>query len=205
MEEYIIKKINGPVTKESFSLANVATVNLCPWPKQYPITFHTEARILYTDDALYVNFKTDEKPLFAHQVARDMLVCQDSCMEFFFSPDADDIHYFNFEVNPIGTLRVSYATSRYDIQFLKEDSSEFDIESIITKDSWTLYYKIPFSVILNYSKKISDTMRGNLYKCGDYTPHVHFNCWNMVDPDFIEFHNPSRFGLFKFEKGAPVL
>ncbi len=202
MNSYIIKKVDGPVTKESFKDANVAKFNNAPWAK-FPLAFNNEARLLYTDEALYVNLKTDEKPLIAHQFSRNSTVFQDSCMEFYFSPDIDDPHFMNFEMNPICAAYISYAASRSDVKFLRETYDIFDIQSEINNNEWNIYYKIPVDFLLNYFEKISDEFRGNFTKCADSSPHPHYNCWNIIetpDPDFL---CPEYFGMLKFEKGAP--
>ncbi len=202
MKTYTISKTTEPVTNAVLQQAEIALVDYVPWA-DYPCPFHMEARAVYTDEALYVNLKTDEKPLIAHQAQRDNMVCLDSCMEFFISPDADDPHYLNFEINPLGTLYLSHAINRHETKKLPDSEKIFDIKSVITKDDWQLFFKIPFSFLLKYFKKISPEMHGNFYKCGDDTPHPHYASWNPVTCKEEDFHRPEFFGKLVFEKEIP--
>jgi len=203
MKTYIIKKIDGPITEESFNQANIAKVNFGPF-KGTESPFDTELQLLYNDEAIYVHFKTDERPLLARRTDRDSAVCEDSCMEFFLSPDTTDNHYFNFEINPLGTMYLHYNTSRYDIHAVDVPSEAFEIKSVITQTSWELFYKIPFDVILSKFEKITDECRANFYKCGEDTEVEHYACWNEIHLEKPEFHCPDFFGKLIFEKGISV-
>ncbi|MBR5235855.1 MAG: carbohydrate-binding family 9-like protein [Clostridia bacterium] len=205
MKTYIVKKTTAPVTEQSFAQAEVAHVDYSPTWAPCVCPYHMEARVLYTDDALYVNLKTDKDLLFAHQNLRDTPVCTDSCMEFFIAPDEDDEHYMNFEINPLGTLYVSHALNRYEIKFLSDDESIFDIKSVITKDEWQLSYKIPFSFLLKYFKKIGPKMRGNFYKCGEHAHIPHYATWSPITCEKPDFHRPEFFGTLSFEKEIPCI
>ncbi len=199
MNSYIIKKTQRPVTEENFKEAEVAKISYVPW-KSYHYPYETEARVLYTDEALYVNLKTNEWPLTARQTLRDGSVCEDSCMEFFISPDPDDTTFLNFEMNPFGTICLGLGKDRYERKTLMEDDDLFEVKSVIKNGEWQLYYKVPFSFLKKYFNKIGDEMRGNFYKCGDKTPIVHYATWNPVTCQQEDFHRPEFFGKLVFEK-----
>ena len=120
-------------------------------------------------------------------------------MEFFFSPDADDEKYFNFEINPNGTLLLFVCNRRITMTPVPEETELFNIESIVTSDGWELYYKIPFSFMKKYFNKISPVMRANFYKCGEKTNIEHYACWNKLPEDVFDFHTPQFFGEISFE------
>ena len=124
-------------------------------------------------------------------------------MEFYLSPDIDDPHYMNFEINPVCATYISHAMSRFELRFLRESYDIFDIQSEINNDEWNIYYKIPVDFLLNYFEKISDEFRGNFTKCADSSPHPHYNCWNIIETPYHDFHRPEFFGKLIFEKGAP--
>ena len=200
MKTYTIKKAAAPVTEDSFKIAETAPVTYSPFPG-FESPFHAEAQLLYTDEAIYVHFKTDEKPLLARRTERDSEVCEDSCMEFFLSPDENDPHYFNFEINPFGTLYLHYDLNRNEHEAVDAPSELFEIKSVITHSHWELFYKIPFSFILSHFEKITDACRGNFYKCGEDTPIEHYACWNEIHLEKPDFHCPQFFGKLIFEKG----
>lgn len=203
MNTYTIVKAEGPVTEESFKAAETAAVTYSPFPG-VESPFHTEAQLLYTEEAIYVHFKTDERPLLARRTERDSMVCEDSCMEFFFSPDETDAHYLNFEINPLGTLYLHRNTSRYDTHAVNAPNELFEIKSVITQKHWELFYKIPFDFILSHFDKITQNCRANFYKCGEDTPVEHYACWNEIHLENPDFHCPQFFGRLVFQKGIPA-
>lgn len=200
MNTYIIKKTNSPVTEESFLAANTASISYIPWT-QADFPFETEARLLYTDEAIYVNLKTNEWPLTVHHTERDSSVWLDSCMEFFIQPDAEDKNYLNFEMNPVGALVLGYGINRYNRIKPQVDEAVFEIKSIIKNKDWQLFYKIPFSFLREHFKTISPEFYGNLYKCGDEALIPHHFCWNPITDVKDDFHRSEFFGKFVFEEG----
>lgn len=200
MNTYVIKKVDGAISEESFKLANTASVNYSPFAgTESP--FCTNVQLLYNDEAIFVHFKTNEKPLLARRTERDSEVCEDSCMEIFFSPDEDDTHYFNFEINPLGTLYLHYNNDRYDSHAVEAPSELFEIKSVITSEYWELFYKIPFSFILTRFEKITENCKANFYKCGEHTEVEHYACWNEIHLEKPDFHCKQFFGNLVFEKG----
>ncbi len=204
MKTYTIKKIDGPITDQSWELAEVAKVDYVPCNNRYPYPYQTSAQLLYTDEALHVRMQTNERPLTALANKRNDPVCKDSCMEFFLSPDGDDKRYFNFEINPLGTLLLYRCSNQSEPTIPQEPESILNIKSVITSDSWTLTYQIPFSFILRYFNKITDVAYGNFYKCGDESAVTHYATWNPLTCEEISFHRPEFFGKLIFEKGISV-
>ncbi len=204
MKTYTIKKIDGPITSESWKLAETAVVDYIPNSHEISCPYHMEARLLYDDEAIYVNLATDERPLYALHNEPNTSVCKDSCMEFFLSPDQDDPHYLNFEMNPITTLLLYYCADRNNYTEADVDHKIFDAKSVITQKDWQLFYKIPFDFLLKYFKKIDNEFHGNFYKCGDETIIQHYATWNPVTCPEVDFHRPEYFGKLIFEKGISV-
>ena len=125
-------------------------------------------------------------------------VCEDSCMEFFIQPNINDKRYFNFELNPIGTLHLAIGRSRYDRRYIDFNKSDFDIKSDISNGIWSLTFKIPFDFI-NKHTGITPICRANFYKCGDKTGLEHYCVWNTVETPTPDFHQSEFFGELKFE------
>lgn len=194
-QKYVIKKTTADINWDEMP---EVSVNFSPWA-EFSSPYNTYAQVVYDDIGLYVHLKTDEKFLRAVNTEKNSDVCDDSCMEFFFSPDAEDTRYFNIEINPIGTMLVYVSDGRDN--FNKIDFSEelFDVKSIITVNGWELYYKVPFSFIRKHFNKITNTMYGNFYKCGNKTIHEHYACWNPIEIEFPEFHCRSYFGKLVFK------
>ena len=198
MRTYKITYIPGEVTRETWNNIPKAFIDNSPW-EGLTCPYKTEAQLAYNDEYLFVHLKTDETDIRAVQTERDSQVCLDSCMEFFFSPDADDEKYFNFEINPNGTLLLFVCNRRIKMTPVPEPSELFEIESVITPDGWELYYKIPFSFMKKYFSKVSPVMRANFYKCGEKTNPEHYASWNSIPKDILDFHTPQFFGEIIFE------
>lgn len=200
MKEYIVKKV-AKMSDNIWEKAGTALIDCAPWDGFSPCPYRTEVKLLYTDEAIYVNFKTDEKPLLATRTKRNSDVCEDSCMELFFKPGKECEEYINFEINPFGTLFLSKRKDRYQTHFVEVDEAIFDIKSIITKDYWQLIYKIPFSFLKSEYENISDVMYGNFYKCcGSVGDKQHYASWNLVETPKPDFHRPEFFGKIVLER-----
>ncbi|MBQ2696631.1 MAG: carbohydrate-binding family 9-like protein [Clostridia bacterium] len=203
MNTYTIKKIGAPATEADWSLAEIAKVEYVPWNGAHPYPYNMEARLLYTDDALYVRLETDERPLTARYNKHADPVNEDSCMEFFIAPNTEDpkMHYFNFEINPLGMVQMMYCVNRDEFITPEVDYNIFDVKSVITPTLWQLTYKIPFSFMLQYADKITDEAAGNFYKCGDCSAVEHYATWNPLTCPEYDFHRSDFFGKLVFEKG----
>ncbi len=199
MKTYMIKKATAPITEESFSAANVAEIAYIPWA-EYPCPFVTEARLLYDDEAIYVNLRTDEHPVTVHHNQRNSDVFCDSCMEFFIAPNAEDSQYMNFEINAIGAMLLHQGIDRHTNHDIDVADEVFDIKTQITQNGWQLFYKIPLAFLTEHFGKITDVMHGNFYKCGDETPQMHYASWNPVECSDVDFHRSECFGELIFEK-----
>ena len=198
MNTYYIKKSEHPLSIFSpmWGNANVAQINCSPWDKGGYKPF-TTARVLYSESGIAVKMETDEKPLLSRFTENNSPVCTDSCMEFFFRPNKNDLHYFNFEFNPNGAMLLGYGEERNSLELIKFDKSVFEVESVIA-ETWLLKFFIPFSFTSQYVDGFSENFFGNFYKCGDETPHPHWICWNEIKTPEPDFHQPEYFGELVF-------
>ena len=127
-------------------------------------------------------------------------VCQDSCVEWFvnFLPENCD-RYFNFEVNAVGMMNVSFRKDRYDSQYLtQQDVEDLKIQTVIHKNDWEVFYTVPFKLIQRYipGYEFRDgmTIMANFYKCGDLTGRQHYGVWKPIAVEKPDFHRPEYFG-----------
>ena len=203
MKTYTVKKIDSLPAEKDWELAEVANIDYVPWNGAHPYPYEMTGRLLYNDEAVFVRLETNERPLTARYNKFGDPVNEDSCMEFFFAPNTDDpeMHYFNFEINPLGIAQMQYGIDR-NVNITPEvDFKIFDIKSVITPDIWQLTYKIPFSFVLQFADKITDTAAGNFYKCGDCSEVEHYACWSPILCEEEDFHRTEYFGKLIFEKG----
>ncbi len=167
-----------------------------------PVSIQAEGALCYDDTGLYVRLSAVEENIRAENTGKFGIPCEDSCLEFFFSPIDGDSRYFNIEVNPNGCLYFGFGSNRYNMHRLVALYESFPVETARTKDGWTVTYRIPWDLVRlffpNFQPVSGGTMRGNCYKCGDLTVQPHYFSWNPIQLTNPEFHCPDEFGLLRF-------
>ena len=79
----------------------------------------------HDSECLFVHLRAIEANIRAEYTTPLSPVCGDSCLEFFFMPEAEK-RYFNFEVNPNGCLWIGFGHSRADSTVLyRSDMEQF--------------------------------------------------------------------------------
>ncbi len=181
-------------------------------PEHFPAV---EARIGYTDRAIYVIFRVEDRYVRAVSRKHQDGVYKDSCVEFFFSPEThSDNGYFNLEMNCGGTMLFHHQIKPRGDRALLVDadlalvqvasSLPRIVEPEIQKDTiWTVEYSIPFDMLQRYrameAPEPGTIWRANLYKCADDTSHPHWLTWAPVGRPRPDFHVPEFFGHLVFE------
>ena len=166
-------------------------------------------RAAHSSDKLYLHFHVEDNEIRAEVGEDDGRVWEDSCCEFFVSPDSNG-SYYNFECNCIGTLLLHYGTVgdrpaapaeafRAVERWSSLGDTPFGTESRV--QSWDLVEIIPASALFRHDiKDLSGLeMTANFYKCGDLLPHPHFLSWAPISLEKPMFHCPQFFGKIKFE------
>ncbi len=166
--------------------------------------------IAYTNKEILLKYYITEEYFKAEKTETNQRVCEDSCVEFFVSPEDDGI-YYNLEFNGIGTCLLGTGKSRETS--IKADTAVVSKIRRLTSVgddpvkekkgpfTWTITIAIPFDVFFHHNVKSlkGKTFRANFYKCGDKLSVPHFVTWNNVGTDNPDFHQPEYFGLLKFE------
>ena len=168
------------------------------------VNISATAQVCYDADALYLRLTAKEKDIRAEENGPLGMPCQDSCLEFFFSPMEEDSRYFNFEFNPAKCMFLGLGSDRYDsVRLLPANAEElFAPCPVRTETGWEITYRIPYTFIRLFFKEFVVTpgkkMRANFYKCGDFTVREHYFAWNPVDNPTPDFHRPEFFGELIF-------
>lgn len=171
------------------------------WPDLFPYCPETHVRISRDEEFLTLIYHVHGEDLRALYTEDHGNVWTDSCCEFFCQPMGHA--YYNFEINPIGTMTASVRTARKEnVQKLNAERlsmiarlTEFPREVIEEQSGmhdWSVGMRIPI-------KWTSPTMRVNFYKCGDKTAHPHYVSWAPINSDKPDFHRPECFGLMVLE------
>jgi hypothetical protein len=165
--------------------------------------------IAYGDREIFLKYYITEDYFKAEKTESNQMVCEDSCVEFFVSPENDGI-YYNLEFNGIGTILLGTGTGRADskradpaiISRIRRKSTIGDkpVKEKKGKFEWSITIAIPVEVFFHH--KISDlkgkTFRANFYKCGDMLSVPHYVTWNPVGTENPDYHQPEYFGMLKF-------
>lgn len=163
-------------------------------------TIIPSAQAAWDDDALYIRLQAIEPHIRREYTGDFDPVCQDSCLEFFFRPENSGDRYFNFEVNPNGSMYVGFGKPgeercRLNDQNWKEllKIKPFDIPG-----GWGVEMQIPVSFIQIFAPDFKLytglSLRANFFKCGDLTQQEHYMSWNPVEVSTPNFHLPQFFG-----------
>ncbi len=165
--------------------------------------------IAYSDNEIFLKYYITEDYFKAEKTATNQMVCEDSCVEFFVSPEDDGI-YYNMEFNAIGTCLLGTGTERANskkagpeiiskIRRLTTAGSE-PVKEKTGKYSWSITIAIPFEVFFHHQVKDlrGKVFRANFYKCGDKLTVPHYVTWNPVATEKPDYHQPEHFGLLKF-------
>jgi hypothetical protein len=196
MKEYVAKKVCSKMSINDSRWDSVESAKLdYVWDAWSPAPYVTEAKCVHSNDGITVKMTTTEWPLTITAMVNNDPICIDSCMEFFFTPNADDTDYINFEINPAGIVLTCIAPSRASRPRLDIHGTGVKIESMIfPEEGWAIQLYIPYSFLSKYYSHCDKEMRANFYKCGNETVIPHFATWNRVDLPRPDFHRPEFFG-----------
>lgn len=198
MKEYTMTRCNGQPDWSKIPALQINELHNTP-----PVDITAQAQVCYDDEALYIRLSTVEKNIRAELTGLLDEVCEDSCLEFFFSPVPGDIRYFNIEVNPNGAMYHGFGDCVANLMRLIPDA-ENPIQPRITRteDGWNVCYDIPHRFVRmffpEFDPKAGGHMHGNFFKCGGKTDPKHFMCWCPVVPRPCAFHNQDAFGTLYF-------
>lgn len=200
MKTYTIKKTSGA---PDWATVPVLDVDQHLWLESDHI--QTTAQICYDDEALYVKMRSVEPNIRAEHDAPLSMVCEDSCMEFFFCPSPEDDRYLNIEINPNCRTFIGIGSGRADNVRLAPVNEEELLckKAARTADGWEVSYQIPVSFLRalfpGYELASGTVIRANCFKCGDLTEKEHYLSWNPVDNPTPDFHRSCDFGAMILE------
>ncbi len=199
MRTHMIPK--KPETLDWTQIPSVDIDNLLWTP---PVDITAKAQICYDDEALYVRLTAKEADIRAEGTGPLDAPCEDSCLEFFFSPCEGDNRYFNIEFNPNCCMYLGIGTSMDDlVRLIPEGPNPLSPKADRTADGWEITYQVPFSFIKRFFPEFEaasgKTMRANFFKCGDLTVKEHYFSWNKVTSEIPAFHRTCDFGMLEFK------
>lgn len=174
-----------------------------------------QAKMMYDDENLYVIFQVNDRYVRCITNLINGPVWEDSCVEFFFSPDNDlPERYFNLEVNcggiplmhyniiPGKNTRILEAGEISIIEIAHSLPQSIDPE-LTDPVTWTIEYRIPLILVEKYSGLTRPgpgvEWRANFYKIAENNSNPHYITWAPVVNPVPNFHLPEFFGMIKFQ------
>jgi hypothetical protein len=207
-------KIDGDWQKQEWQKRD--SVNIINYMGKIPVFQPVvKAKMMYDDENLYVIFKVNDRYIRCITSDVNGPVWEDSCVEFFFSPDTNfPLRYFNLEVNCGGTPLMHYnivpgKNKRVlDVSNIKMVEIAHSLPQIIDPEisdniTWTVEYRIPLVLPEKHSAvthpKPGVEWRANFYKIAENNSNPHYITWAPVDNPVPNFHLPEFFGRLKFQ------
>ena len=172
------------------------------WTSQITENLKVEGIFEILKNSFFLRFNIREPSVLAVNSGFNTPVWQDSCVEFFCSFDREN--YYNFEINAIGAVLGQYGKNRSDRVFLKpEELKRIRIKSSLGKEpfglinevtNWKIEIEIPFSIFLEKELNCLNSLKFNIYKCADNSPHRHYMYLHEIKTEKPDFHRPEFFG-----------
>jgi Carbohydrate-binding family 9 len=181
-------------------------------PDHFP---KAEVKIAYDEMSIHLMFQVADRYVRAIALDHQDNVWEDSCVEFFFTPNLDvTTGYFNLEMNCGGTLLFHFqpGSGQDRIVIPKKDCDNIRVAHSLPRIvdpeiqeplTWRVAYSIPFVLLKRYCPVMlpgpGGQWRANFYKCADKTSHPHWLTWAKVDFPRPNFHLPQFFGILEFQ------
>ena len=195
MMEYLVCRMERP----DWDAIPAALMRHTGWLPLCPVSAWAQA--CHDGTRLYLRLQAEERAIRATLKGPLDPVCQDSCLEFFFAPLAEDERYFNFEWNPLGTLYLGFGIGReIRVRQIVQDRELFRPRPFFTEGGWGIEFSIPetFFQIYMPTFRLSGRSHGNFYKCADQSEIPHYLAWSVPTCGTPDFHRREDFGTMLF-------
>jgi hypothetical protein len=181
------------------------------WEKAPTLDFHipvthatpqslSYGKVLWDDRYLYVGIKALDKDIWGYHTERDSPTCNEDVLEVFLKPREDQGAYYNFEINPLGTVYDAYNVKRGaggpdDHRWYQWNCEGLlvgiEIKGTLNKwddidEYWCLEVAIPFAGL--------PSLEGNVPKPGDtWGFHLARYDYSVYLDDGVELSSTARF------------
>ncbi|WP_290710073.1 carbohydrate-binding family 9-like protein [Flavihumibacter sp. CACIAM 22H1] len=211
---YLLKKtadfsISGTGTATNWQVINWTRLHTLP---NYPSTYSTEFKLLYSSKGLYGLFRCTDSLLTNTLTANNSALYKEDVIEIFLQPDTTKTHYFEYELSPLdyetallifnnkGDLNswqpFEQAIQRKVLHATSVTGGNKESRAAVTQ--WVAEFFIPFDLLKpvgGAAPKPGDTWKANLYRI-DYDKGEALWTWQ---PNSGNFHEYQHFGMLHFE------
>lgn len=196
MNTYIAKRTDAPLSLADPRWQEIPFAeHAFRWADSSPSPYKSGFRLIHSPEGVTVRLESNEWPLRAVRTVCNEQICEDSCMEFFFTPNEEEKSYINIEVNPLGVTHIGFGEGRHGRRLLDITGEGLAIETAIRfGEGWCACLFIPYTFIEKQFASHTAAWRMNSYKCGDLTPIEHYAVWNPIEVPKPDYHRPEFFG-----------
>jgi hypothetical protein len=162
-----------------------------------PPRLSTALRVGHRDGALVVRFDAKDDARVATKTRRDDALWEEDVFEVFLAPAEPPHVYFEFEVNPLGTLfdaailspRLVRPTICLDVEW---DCPGYRARVTTRDRSWSAVLVIPLGPLCGGAPTPA-SWRANFFRV-DRGQDTEYSAWSPVYRDPVDFHDARRFG-----------
>jgi hypothetical protein len=152
-----------------------------------------------------VRFDGRDEAVVATLTERDAPLWREDVFEIFLAPEDPPRTYFEFEVNPLGTLFDARIESpnlrRRDMRVATEwDCDGFSARATVRPDRWSASVRIPLAPLCGGNPP--ERWRANFYRI-DRGSRDEFSAWSPTLADPPDFHVPEMFGSLRISGRPP--
>jgi len=165
----------------------------------------TAVRVGHRERVLCVRFDGRDDGAVATFTRRDDPLWLEDVFEVFLSPHEPSHLYYEFEVNPLGTLfdaRVESPRLRRESMRVETAWDCPDLEARVSRRAgrWSALLHIPLAPLCG--GEVPARWRANFYRV-DRGAEDEYSAWSPSFSDPPEFHSPERFGVLELESQVP--
>lgn len=165
----------------------------------------TAVRVGWRENALLVRFDGRDDGRVATKTRRDDALWEEDVFEVFVTPQDPPHTYYEYEVNPLGTLfdavivspRLSRPTICVDLLW---DCPGYRARVRRTERSWSAVLTIPLAPLIEGAMPL--TWRANFFRVdrGAGRAADEYSAWSPLYRDPVDFHDARRFGTLRLGK-----
>lgn len=200
MMEYTVKYAADAPDWDELDVAEIKVPYL-----DTPDFYRAYAQVAYDEENLYLHLRKVDPDPRAVSEGPYGIPCEDSCLEFFFSPMEDDPRYINIEFNPKGCVYVGFgANIDTNLRLIPEFGYEDILHPVIerTEDGWEVFYTLPYDFIRRifpeFTSPAGKELLANFYTCADLSEPAHYLSWSPIVGEPFTFHKRHCFGKLIF-------
>jgi alpha-galactosidase len=199
---FSVKHLSHPLWDKTQS----ALINHYWSGEEAPNGRHAEARILWSDDALYVRFTCrQEEPLNINENPqtnqKTIKLWEKDVCEIFITSNPQEIEkYLEFEAAPTGEwidLAIHQMADKRETDW--DFHSGMTTSTLIGEDLITISIEIPWQAF-GHIPHVGEKWRGNFFRCVGKDPNRGYLAWCPTLTDSPNFHVPEAFGWIEFLK-----